>query len=370
MLNLTAGNPTTQGIRFPLDVLDATWKLFTEKSFYQPFSRGNPVGCAAIKGYYAEQNFEVNDQHILITAGTSESYRHIFSFLTSPGDSILVPEPSYPLLDYVAGHVNVATLSYRLIEARDWQIDFEQLESLITIRTKAIVTISPHNPTGHVLSEGEWEKLDELAAKYDLAIVCDEVFCEFLWDQDGNAQHRPMTRITKQIKAPLIFILNGLSKMVALPWVKCGWIVIKGKNHLVDHAVWHLEIINDTYLSCNSWVQQALPQILASRDEFVRVYRAQLQDRLTGVLEMVSHSPGIQFQIPEGGYYMIMKIQQSRYDEEGLVLALLERESLYLFPGYFFGMNLNETTVVLSFLTNKPDLLNGTAKLIKFVDAI
>ncbi len=109
----------------------------------------------------------------------------------------------------------------------NWAIDLEHLERQISSKTRAIVLISPHNPTGMVASMEQLHELAAIAARYEVPIISDEVFSEFLFDHETL----PRPALTD---APLVFTLNGLSKMFALPGMKIGWIGVSGDEHLVD----------------------------------------------------------------------------------------------------------------------------------------
>ena len=99
----------------------------------------------------------------MITPGTSVSYWYCFKLLAENGDEILCPQPSYPLFDYIARLAGLSMRHYRLDEARAWAIDLAHLESQITAGTRAIVLISPHNPTGMVADQEQLRGLADIA---------------------------------------------------------------------------------------------------------------------------------------------------------------------------------------------------------------
>ena len=160
----------------------------------------------------------------MITPGTSVSYWYCFKLLDrSRAMKFLCPQPSYPLFDYIARLAGVYMRHYRLDESRAWAIDLEHLEHQITTGTRAIVLISPHNPTGMVASEEQLRDLAEIAARHRLPIISDEVFSEFLFGLDSISA-------VAATKAPLVFTLNGFSKMFALPGMKIGWMAVSGDD--------------------------------------------------------------------------------------------------------------------------------------------
>src|SRR4030095_5081370 len=124
---------------------------------YRPDSFGQRAARQAISAYYEHQ---VPDSQIVVTPGTSVSYWYCFKLLAEPGDEILTPQPSYPLFDYIAQLCGVKLTPYARDESRNGSIDLDYLDQQIGAKTRAIVLISPHNPTGMVAS---MEQLHELA---------------------------------------------------------------------------------------------------------------------------------------------------------------------------------------------------------------
>ena len=166
---------------------------------------------------------------------------------------MLCPQPSYPLFDYIARLAGVEMTHYRLVESRQWAIDLNYVENQITSRTRAIILISPHNPTGMVADEQQLQGLAEIATRHSLAIISDEVFGEFLFGPDAF----PRIAATD---APLVFTLNGFSKMFALPGMKIGWMGVTGDTALVKKSMSALELISDTFLPVNEMAQFAVPE--------------------------------------------------------------------------------------------------------------
>src|SRR5262249_10476925 len=138
-------------------------------------------------------------------------------------------------------------------------------EHQITTRTRAIILISPHNPTGMVADDSQLAGLAEIAGRHHLPIIADEVFGEFLFGIDKL----PRAAYTN---APLVFTLNGFSKMFALPGIKAGWMVVSGEDGLVRKSMSALEMMSDTFLPVNEMVQFAVPGIFTRGRAFQRDY--------------------------------------------------------------------------------------------------
>ena len=326
VVDLVRGNVGDAGIVFPPEefegiLIDAAGQA----RGYRPDSLGQPIARDAIAAYY--RPLALDPGHILLTPGTSVSYWYAFKVLCNPSDEVLCPTPSYPLFDYIARLADVATRPYRLSEDRGWRIDFDHLESQITGQTRAIVLISPQNPTGMVADAGEIDRLADVARRHELAIVADEVFIEFSYGD--QAPLRPAAS-----DAPLVFTLNGLSKMFALPGMKVGWMAITGDDDFVRGTVRTLELISDTFLPVNELAQFSVPAIFEKGRTFLEGYRQCVGAcRNTAIDALGSHLK----HPPTGGFYLVVPYTRD-VEEEDMALELLEEERVLVHPGYFYDI--------------------------------
>jgi aspartate/methionine/tyrosine aminotransferase len=280
---------------------------------------------------------------ILLTPGTSVSYWYCFKLLAEPGDEILCPQPSYPLFDYIARLCGAKLTHYRLVESRGWAIDLDHLEGQITAKTRAIVLISPHNPTGMVADQDQLTGLADIAGRHTLPIISDEVFCEFLFELSSF----PRVAATK---APLVFTLNGFSKMFALPGIKIGWMAVTGDDALVRKSIAALELISDTFLPVNEIAQFAVPEVFRRGRNFLADYRAWVAQCHEAALRGLN---GVSFVPPRGGFYITIPIRQ---DEEDAAAALLGEDRILAHPGYFYDIPPNH--LVMTFIDDA-SLLRG-----------
>ena len=306
---------------------------------YKPDSFGQRLAREAVSEYYRDCGHDVRPDRILITPGTSLSYWYCFKLLADEGDEILCPCPSYPLFDYIALLSGVKLIPYRLQEPRNWSLDIDQLEVCVSTRTRAIVLISPHNPTGHVASYDEIAALTEVARRHDLAIISDEVFSEFLFRQ------QPLPRPV-DCAAPLIFTLNGFSKMFALPGIKFGWMAISGDPDKVRQSMRSLELMSDTFLPVNEIVQASAPEIF-DRGRDIRIeFARRIRECWDTAENLLAHSGNCSYIKPDGGFYVTLQL--GALDEERAAEAILRENHLLIHPGYFYDMNPNH--LVLSFV--------------------
>jgi aspartate/methionine/tyrosine aminotransferase len=344
VLDLTQSNPTRIGLPYPEEeILSA---LAQPQSLrYEPDPRGLRAARAEVLKYYRHLAQDLDDDAIFLTASTSEAYGTLFKLLGNPGDEILIPSPGYPLLSYLAGFENLTTVSYplRYDPGRGWYFDLDLLEALITPRTRAVTVVNPNNPTGSYIKTAELEILDDICCRHNLALIVDEVFCDYSTDPAPDGVRSTVTRTRT-----LSFVLNGLSKMVGLPQVKLGWIIVGGESGRVREAALRLELLLDCYLSVGTPVQHALGRLLALRKGIQNQLMARITTNRRILDELLGPTKNCHTLRREGGWYAVIEICDQLPDEER-VLQLLDCDHTLVHPGAFYQFH-REGFVVVSLL--------------------
>ena len=355
LLDLTVGNPTVADL--PYDARAILDGLADPRGLvYAPEPLGLASARAAVARDWAARGTAIEPARIALTASTSEAYAVLFKVLCDPGDEILVPAPSYPLLGFLAAFESVTLTTYPLVHAGRWHVDLDALRAAITPRTKAIVVVSPNNPTGSYLGEDELEAMLDLG----LPIVSDEVFSTYpLAVPDGRI--RTVAGATRG----LVFALSGLSKLAALPQLKLGWIGVGGEAALCARAMARLELVLDAYLSVATPIQLALPAILASRGVTEEAIAARTRTNLAAARAALARAPSATLLGVEGGWYAIVRVPETRSDEEW-ALALVAEVGVHVQPGYFFDMG-RGAYLVVSLLTPPAIFAEGMARIAGYV---
>ena len=350
-IDLTSSNPTHQGLLFPPEILRAAAEPYWTTRRYEPDPHGLLAARSSIADYYAQRArpLQISTEDVYITASTSEAYGLLFALLTEPGDNVLAPDVTYPLFEYLAGIYHVELRPYLLDEARGWQINPNSLHAQCDARTRAVLVISPHNPTGMIV-QTPIPALDDLG----LPVICDEVFAEFAY----RAPHAPPFGALHP--GLPVFHLNGISKMFALPDMKLGWIALNPPA--AERYSERLEMLNDTFLGANSLTQSMLPALFAQSGAFVDEIRSRIRANLDLALEMLSGCARLSAQPPDGGYYLFPQVVDWAGDEESLILHLLEHGVL-AHPGYFYNYE-RGAHLMISCLTEPAKLQKGLTRLI------
>ncbi len=258
ILDLTESNPTRAGIAYPPALLAP---LADPRGLrYDPRPFGLPSARQAVSDDYARRGVAIAADRVVLTASTSDAYGWLFKLLADAGDEVLVPRPSYPLFDHLTRLEGVVARPYDLDYHGRWSIDFASIEGALSSRTRAVLLVSPNNPTGSFVKQHELDRLAELCAPRDVALIADEVFADYELEPGAAARAgRVLDR-----RDVLAFSLGGLSKSVGLPQVKLGWIGVAGPDRLVAAALDRLELVCDTYLSVSTPVQASAAELLAA----------------------------------------------------------------------------------------------------------
>ncbi len=339
--DLTASNPTRCGFDYPASLLDA---LADARALdYDPQPCGLLAAREAVCGYYADHGVALDPGQIVLTTSTSEAYSFLFRLLCDPGSEILVPQPGYPLFDFLATLDDVHIKAAPLVYDEGWQIDFEGMRRAITPRTRAIVVVHPNNPTGHFTKAWEAEELARICRAHELSLIVDEVFLDYR-DQGNKGTREQESMEQRSFAAGLegvpVFVVSGLSKIAGLPQMKAAWIVVTGPEEAqapIQPALDRLEVIADTFLSMNAPVQWALPAWLGGRAEIQEQIRRRVSCEPGGARPPACHGAhSCSGLVVEGGWYAVLRVPALEPDEQ-TVLALLER-GVWVHPGYFFGI--------------------------------
>jgi aspartate/methionine/tyrosine aminotransferase len=338
-LDLTASNPTDAGFDYPADLLDAL--SAPESLVYRPEPLGLQSARVAVARGVVRRGSRARPERVVLTASTSEAYSFLFKLLCDPGDTVLVPRPSYPLFDHLTKLDGVTPVPYALERQHRWTIDVDSLERVVDHRTRAVLAVSPNNPTGSVLSEAEIEGLVRLCADRSLALIGDEVFLDYVLEP-------AVPRSVADQDRALAFSLGGLSKSAGLPQLKLGWIVAGGPSALVEQALTRLEVIADTYLSVSTPVQEAAGTLLDAAGAIRAQIRRRIESNLGRLRLAAASHPSCEVLEPEGGWSAVVRVPAVR-GEEDLVVGLLTDAQVLVHPGFFFDFP-GEAYVVVSLL--------------------
>jgi hypothetical protein len=356
--DLTESNPTVAGIAYPGDLLAPLSDARALR--YEPHPLGLWTARQAVAGDFARRGASVDPAHVVLSASTSEAYTWLFKLLCSPGERVLVPQPSYPLFEHLTRLEGVRAVAYGLEYHGRWEIDFDRIETAPP-DTRALLLVSPNNPTGSYVSRRELERLVRYCAERRWALVIDEVFADYPLEAP-----EPVTDIAARSDV-LAFTLGGASKSLGLPQVKLGWMLVGGPPDVRSAALGALELIADSFLSVGTPVQVAAPELLARAASVRMAIHARLRRNLARARDIVLGHPACEVLRVEGGWSAIVRLPATR-DEDAFALQLLHEHRILVHPGYYFDMP-RGTYAVVSLLAREDVFGDSFDVMMSFADS-
>lgn len=356
LIDLSESNPTRCGLAPAAPLAQALARLAGDSGAarYEPDPRGAVAAREAIAAYHARDGASVSPDHVVLTAGTSEGYAHLFRMLADPGDVVHLPTPGYPLFEHLAALEGVATAPCPLVrrDAR-WRIDLDAFAAALTPRSRAVAVIDPHNPTGAFVDAAEWASLRSVARERNLSLISDEVFADF-----GYQATRPPGALAGAEAGPLHFVVSGASKLLALPQLKIAWIVVAGPAPARDEALARLEFIADAYLSVSPLLARVLPELLALRPAIQRPIRERVL-RNRAALE----ASGCEVLPAQAGWQAIVRV--AGRDDESLTAELLAC-GILVQPGTLFDLGESGAAHLVVSLLPEPQRFDaGLAQMVR-----
>ena len=340
--DLTVSNPTQVGLSYPPGLLEPLADPAGLR--YDPAPFGMPAARDAVASHLSGRGISVAPDRVVLTASTSEAYALLFKLLCDPADIVLVPQPSYPLFEHLTRLEGVVASPYLLEYHGRWELNVESVERAIEPRARAILFVNPNNPTGSFVRPAELEAVRDIAAQHELALISDEVFDLYPFDDERHGS----SGVLVSDPDVLTFTLGGLSKTALLPQLKLGWILVGGPQAIARRALDRLEFISDTYLSVASPVQGAVGALLEHTRPLTDQVCGRVRGNLAALRRLVGQFPACQVLHSEAGWYAVVQVPATR-SEEALVIELIEKDGVLVHPGYFYDFP-REAFLVVSLL--------------------
>ena len=358
LVDLTESNPTRAGLPYPADLLSAA--ASDRALCYDPQPFGLRTAREAVSADYARRGVAVDPECIVLSASTSEAYSWLFKLLCNPGESVLIPQPSYPLFEHLTRLESVRAVPYQLEYHGRWEIDFESI-SAAKDDVRAVLLVTPNNPTGSYVTTREADTLAAICRERGWALVSDEVFAEYALDEET-----PATEIARRASV-LSFTLGGASKSLGLPQMKLAWTIVDGPVQQRIDALSRLELIADTFLPVNTPVQVAAPELFRRAAPIRHAIHERVSRNLTAAREVAQAYPACEVLRVEGGWTAVVRVPATR-SEEALALGLVQDERVLVHPGFFFDFP-HEAFVIVSLLPQEDVFVEAFARVLRYASA-
>jgi aspartate/methionine/tyrosine aminotransferase len=329
----------------PRNIKDAA-RAALEAGFthYGP-SAGLPEARAAVAEYVSQtRGIDIDPQQVVITPGAKPIIFFTALALLDPGDEVIYPDPGFPIYESMVEYVGAKRVPLPLAEKNGFAFDPDQLESLITKRTRLVVTNSPHNPTGAVLPRETVARLSELAVKHDFYVLSDEIYSRILYDGENVTPYSWPGMPERTI------ILDGYSKTYAMT----GWRLGYGVFPLEMAARVAKLQTNSTSCTC-SFVQVAGIEALRGPQDSVTAMVEEFRARRDLIVDGLNKIPGFRCQRPAGAFYVFPNITGTGRTSKDMENYLMEKAGVAVLAGTAFGSN-GEGFIRLSYANSQANL--------------
>jgi alanine-synthesizing transaminase len=336
ILKLNIGNPAPFGFEAPEELLrDVIRNLPTAQGYSD--SKGIFPARKAVAQYYQGLGLDgIDVEDVYLGNGVSELIGLSLQALLNDGDEVLVPAPDYPLWTAVVTLCGGKAVHYLCDEQSDWLPDLADMAAKVTSRTRAVVVISPNNPTGAVYPRPVLEAIAELARQHDLIIFSDEIYDKVLYD---DAVHTPMALAAPDL---LVLTFSGLSKAYRVAGFRSGWMVVCGPTQHAQSYIEGLNVLTNMRLCANVPAQHAVQTALGGHQSIQDLVLpgGRLLEQRDTAWRLLNEIPGVTCVKPKGALYVFPRLDPTHYpieDDERFVLDLLRSEKMLVVQGTGFN---------------------------------
>ncbi|VXB72983.1 Aspartate aminotransferase [Arthrobacter sp. 9V] len=349
---LSIGEP---GFALPRHVLDAGIEcLDRDETNYTP-NAGIPALREAFAARFREQQgVNIGAERVYVVDGAQQGLHFAMSLLLSPGDEILIPNPGYPTFAMTSRLLHAVPVQYPLYPQNDFQPHMEDIEALITPKTRVIMLNSPSNPLGAVISEESTRQLVELAVRHDLWIISDECYEAFTFDVPHVSPARFDSHVPGEAR---VFTSLTLSKTYGLTGLRIGALICPpGLEQKMNNVM-------ESIVSCvASPSQYAALAALTGPQDYVSRARDHYRSNRDAASALLAEK-GIPFLGAQGAFYLWADVSHvSGGNVRAWVRAFLADSGVSFAPGTAFG-SIGEGWIRIALCGGQQELLDGVARL-------
>ena len=369
IISLNIGNPYAFGFRTPETMRLAMIENLRHSEGYGHQKGIFPAREAVVMQQQARGVRGISANEVFIGNGVSELIDLCLRALLNAGDEVLVPSPDYPLWTAAVNLNGGRAVHYPCRPERGFVPDPQEIASLITPRTRAIVIVNPNNPTGAVYPRAVLETIARIAEEHRLIVFSDEIYDQILYD---GAEFVPMATL---VHNTLCCTMSGLSKVYRACGYRVGWAVFSGD---IAHAVEYLaalELLSSLRLCSNVPGQWAVQTALGGYQSIHELTRAggRLYESRQAIIEGVQRSRFLRMAKPMGALYSFVEVREDvlpDFDDQAFALELLENKHVLVAPGVSFNVayrnafritNLPEPAVLKTVFERIEEVLEGLA---------
>ncbi|ABG85741.1 pyridoxal phosphate-dependent aminotransferase [Clostridium perfringens] len=349
----------------PKNIIEAATRAMEEgKTKYTATSGIVELKEAIARKLHDDNGLNYGTKNIIISTGAKQSLANVFMAILNPGDEVIIPVPywvSYPELVKLSDGVPV------FIETKkenDFKVTYDELKSVLSENTKAIVINSPNNPTGTVYSKKDLEVIAKFAKENDLIIISDEIYEKLIY---GKEEHISIASSSEDAFKRTV-VINGFSKAYTMTGWRIGYAacyneeLIKVMNNVQSHMT----------SNTNSIAQFAALEALNGDQETIKNMVKEFSLRRELMIELISEIEDLTFIEPKGAFYVMIdvsKVLKKANIKGSMEFAnlLLKEENVVVIPGIAFG---EDNFIRLSYATSKEEIIKGLKRIKEFVNKL
>lgn len=299
------------------------------------------------------------EDEILVSVGLSEAVYDILSVLLDEESEILVPDPVWMNYLNLPKLLGATPITYKLSEENDYQLDIKEIKSKITAKTRAMVIISPNNPTGSVLGLENLKELSKLAIEHDFMMISDEVYERIIFDDE---QHISIASLDGMKERTIT--LNGFSKAYSMTGWRLGYVaapkdLIAAINKIHQHLT----------TCASSFVQAAGVVALREEKDEIELQVKEYKRRRDYLVSELNKIPGISCTLPKGSFYVFVNVKALQITEEELSTYLLQKAYVATVPGTVFGENA-KGYIRLSFANSYENIVEAVQRIKNYCEEL
>ena len=324
---------------------------------------GPPLGLPALREAIAadataRKGFAASPDRIVVTPGAKPIMFYAIESLIEPGLEAIFPDPGFPIYESMTRFCGGTPVRLPIRQEHDFRIDLDELEGLITPRTRLLIINSPANPTGGVFTRADVERIAELALRHDLVVLADEIYGRIVYE----GEHVSLASLPGLVERTIV--LDGFSKTYAMTGWRLGYAIVPEQLVLPFSRL----IINS--VSCTSSFSQmaaveALTGPQADVDAMVEEFRA----RRSLVIEGLNAIPGISCRMPAGAFYAFPDISATGLDGATFADRLLDETGVCVLAGTAFGQ-VGRDHIRISYANSRENLTEALARIRTFVGGL
>jgi alanine-synthesizing transaminase len=337
LIKLNIGNPGAFGFRAPEHLQRAIADRIHETDPYT-HQQGLPAAREALAAHYRRRDTpNATPERVFVGNGVSELIDLSLRALLNPGDEVLVPSPDYPLWTAATILNDGCPVHYTCRPENGFLPDPDEIERLVTPRTRAIVVINPNNPTGAVYPRELLERIVAIAAKHRLLLMSDEIYDEVLYD---GAAFEPLAPLAGDVPC---LSFGGLSKVYRACGWRIGWAVLSGDPLAVGDFHHAMDLLGALRLCANVPGQFAIEAALSGTATIHELTSpgGRLFEARRAVVDAVAASRHLSMVTPGGALYGFPQVvgdAATGFDDQAFALEMLESEGVLIVPGTSFNM--------------------------------